>query len=184
MTLTDDILNDAQRRDLATYTATSLDLNDSELLTRAAERMGMEGELAVDPDGVLELELDDVIVILEAVADEDRDSVDHPELLHLAVMLRAPDATARRALIDADLVDEDAVPDSTGTGDAEWVPAWWGSMCTRLPVGAPIPDQLEALNRVMQEAHAVVERGEVTGFFDRMAWLQLDDDEDEDLDEE
>jgi hypothetical protein len=170
------ILNPAQRRDLAQYTSTSVDLNDSELLTRAAERLGMEGELAVDPDGVLELELDDVIVVLETVADEDRDDLQHPDMLYLAVLLRASTSDQQQALRDADLIDEDAeAHDEQG----EWLPAWWGSMCTRLAADAPISTQLEAVNRVMQEAQAVLARRDVAGFFDRMAWLQLEDDVDE-----
>jgi hypothetical protein len=172
--VSDDILNEAQRRELAAYTGTSVDLNDAELLTRAAERLGMEGELAVDPDGVLELELDDVTVVLEAVADEDRDEVEHPDLLHLAVLLRAASDEERTALNDADLVDDDV----TAHGEnGEWLPAWWGSICTRLPVDAPISARMEALARVMHEARAVLERRDLTGFFDRIAWLQHDDDD-------
>jgi hypothetical protein len=171
--LSDEILTDAQRRDLAAYTGTSLDLNDGELLTRAAERMSMEGELAIDPEGVLELELDNVIVVLEAVADEDRAEVEHPDRLYMALLLRAQSDEQRKALRDSDLVDEDAEP----YGEAgDWLPAWWGSMCTRLPADASLSSQLEALTRVMQEAQAVLERKDLAGFFDRMAWLQLDDD--------
>jgi hypothetical protein len=167
------ILNTSQRRDLAQYTSTSVDLNDTELLTRAADRLGMEGELAVDPDGILELELDDVIVVLESVSDEDRNEVLHPDMLHLAVLLRAGSPEQQKALREADLIDEDAEPhDELG----EWVPAWWGSMCTRLPADAPISTQLEAIHRVMQEAQAVLARRDLAGYFDRMAWLQLDDD--------
>jgi hypothetical protein len=175
--VSDDILSGAQRRDLAAYTSTSVDLNDGELLTRAAERMGMEGELAIDPEGVLELEFDGIIVVLESVAEEDRAEVEHPENLYLAVLLRASTDEERNKLLEADLVDEDAEPYGDG---GDWLPAWWGSMCTRLSADASLSDQLEALNRVMHEAQAVRQRGELAGFFDRMAWLQLDDDSAED----
>jgi hypothetical protein len=170
--MTEDILSQAERRELATYTGTSLDMNDSELLSHAADRMGMEGELAIDPEGVLELELDGVLVVLESVAAEDRDEVDHPDRLHLAVLLDAAEEEARARLREADLLDDDAVPVGD---DGRWVPAWWGSMCTRLGDDAPLSTRLEAVNRVMQEAHTVLARGELAGFFDRMAWLQLDD---------
>jgi hypothetical protein len=175
--MSNDILTDGQRRDLASFTSTSLDLNDSELLSRAADRIGMEGELAIDPDGILELELDDVIVVLESVADEDRDEVDHPDMLHMAVLLRAATAERRGSLVESDLVDEDA---SAWDEGGEWVPAWWGSMATRLPQDAPLSTRLEALTRAMQESHGVLERRDLTGFFDRMAWLQMEDEDDAD----
>lgn len=172
-----EILTDAERQDLVQYTGTSRDLSDEELLTRAAEKIGMEGELAVDPEGVLELELDEVAVVLEKVADEDRDEVDHPELLQLTVLLRAESEDQREALMQADLVDDDTTPHGDG---GQWLPAWWGSMCTRLPADAAISARLEAVNRVMHEAQAVMERRELAGFFDRMAWIQHEDEITED----
>ncbi|HSJ23321.1 MAG TPA: hypothetical protein VK929_01470 [Longimicrobiales bacterium] len=170
--MSESILTATERQDLAQYTGTSVDLNDEELLTRAAEKIGMAGELAVDPEGVLELELDEVAVVLEKVADEDRDEVDHPELLHLTVLLRAETEDQREALQQADLVDDDTTPYGD---DGRWLPAWWGSMCTRLPADTSISTRLETVNRVMDEAQGVVERRELAGFFDRMAWLQHDD---------
>jgi hypothetical protein len=175
--MSDEILRDDERRDLAAYTSTSLDMNDEELLTRAADRIGMEGDLAVDPDGILELERDDVVVILEPVAPEDRDEVDHPDMLHMAILLKAPAEEQRRRLVEDDLVDEEAM---AWDEESQWVPAWWGAMCTRLPADSPLSTRLEALNRTMQEAHAVLERRDVTGFFDRMAWLQHEDEQVED----
>jgi hypothetical protein len=175
----DEILNDAQRRDLGAYAgiAAADTLADAELLSRAAERIGMTGELAVDPDGVVELMRDDLLVVLESVADEDRDLVDHPELLHLAVLLRPRSDEERAALEAADLLDprEPSQPDA-----GEWTYAWWGSMATKLPRDTPLSAQMETLNRVLTEAEHVVERRELTGFFDRMAWLQHEDDADDD----
>lgn len=172
------ILNDTQRRDLQAYTrAEPGSLDDAGLLAAAADRMGMTGELAVDADGIIELMRDDALVVLEAVADEDRDLVDHPDLLHLAVLLRVRSADDRAALEKANLLDPD-VPGQQATD--EWAYAWWGSMATRLPRDTPISAQMEALNRVMGEAEQVLHSRDLTGYFDRMAWLQHEDEMDDD----
>jgi hypothetical protein len=185
----DEILNDGQRRDLAAYGSVSNPdaADDSELLSSAAERMGMTGELAVDPDGIIELMRDDILVVLESVSDEDRDLVDHPELLHLAILLRPRSEEGRAELERANLLDprEPAQSDSDGMA-SEWAYAWWGSMATKLARDTPLSTQMETLNRVMNEAELVVEQGELTGFFDRIAWLQHEDemDDDDDFDDD
>jgi hypothetical protein len=178
MTMSEVILNDTQRRDLQAYSdAEPGSMDDAGLLSAAADRMGMTGELAVDAEGILELVRDDVLVVLEAVADEDRDLVDHPDLLHLAVLLRVRTAEDRAALEKANLLDPD-VPGEAAADD--WAYAWWGSMATRLPQDTPISSQMEALNRVMGEAEQVLRNRDLAGFFDRMAWLQHPDDVDDD----
>jgi hypothetical protein len=172
--MTEELLNDEQRRDLAAYAALSdaTGVDDSELLSRAADRMGMTGELAVDPDGLIELMRDDILVVLESVADEDRDLVDHPELLHLAVLLRPRNDQERADLERSNLLD----PREPAQDDAgEWAYAWWGSMATRLPRDTSLSRQMETLNRVMAEAEQVVERKELAGFFNRISWLQHED---------
>jgi hypothetical protein len=175
----DEILSDAQRRDLADYVSATdaATADDSELLSRAAERMGMTGEMAVDPEGIIELMRDDILVVLESVADADRELVDHPDLLHLAILLRPRSADERAELERQNLLD----PREPAQAEAdEWTYAWWGSMATKLPRDTSLSTQMETLNRVMNEAEHVVERGELAGFFDRMAWLQHEDDLDDD----
>jgi hypothetical protein len=175
----DEILSDAQRRDLAAYGSVpdGAAPDDSELLSRAAERVGMTGELAVDPEGIIELMRDDILVVLESVADDDRELVDHPDLLHLAILLRPRSDDERAELEQQNLLD----PREPAQAEAgEWTYAWWGSMATKLPRDTPLSTQMETLNRVMNEAEHVVERRELAGFFDRMAWLQHEDDLDDD----
>lgn len=179
----DRILTPAQRQDLAAATGmTSTDTtSDEELISRFAEQIDMSGELAVDPDGVLELELDDVLVALHSVPDEDRDLADNPDLLHLSVMLRPGSDEELARLEEAELLD--AGEDRHGENE-EWVYAWWGSLCTQLPRDAEISTQLKALHRVMEEAQRVLERGSVGDFFERLDWLRHDEDLDDDDDDD
>ena len=171
----DQILSARQRRETADWLgiAEAGPLSDEELLTRAAEKIGLEGELAIDEEGVLELEQDDLLVILEEVTDEDAELVNHPELLHLSVYLRPASPDDRTDLVEADLLEEEA----EAVGDEGWTYAWWGAMCTRLAKDASLPTRLEALHRAMTEAAALVERRDLPAFFSRMKWLELEDDE-------
>lgn len=178
----DRILTGEQRRDLLAATGIAdADAPDEELLSRYADTIGMVGELAVDPDGVLELELADVLVALQSVPEEDRELADHPDLLHLSIMLR-PDSEEERALLEeAELLDRGE--ERHGEND-EWIYAWWGSLCTQLPRETPISQQLAALQRVMNEAQQVVERGSVGDFFERLDDLRLDDDLEDEIEVE
>jgi hypothetical protein len=171
----DGMLSAAQREELLAYTATAADdaPDDAELLSRAADRIGMTGELAIDQEGVLELQRDNILVVLESVADEDRELVDHPELLHLAILVRPDSPAERKALEKANLLDAPSDPPDVAD---DWTYAWWGSMCTQLPRLTGLSIQLETLNRVMGEAERVMKQRDLTGYFDRMAWLQHEDD--------
>jgi hypothetical protein len=177
------ILTTAQRADLAAANgiADAAGMSDADLLTQFAERIDMSGELAVDPDGVLELESDDVLVALQTVPDEDRELADNPDLLHLSILLR-PESDAERAKLEAaELLD--AGEGRHGEND-EWIHAWWGSLCTVLPRDASITQQLEALNRVMDEAQRVLERGSVGDFFERLEGIRHDDDLEDEIEVE
>jgi hypothetical protein len=179
----DQILTPAQRLDLAAAAGIEHDasVSDADLLTLFAEKIDMSGELAIDPEGVLELGQDDVLVSLGTVPDEDRELADHPDLLHLSIMLRPGSAEEQTRLEEADLLE----PGEDRHGeDNEWVFAWWGSLCTQLPRDTGIAEQLKALHRVMMEAQQVVERGDVGDFFERIEWLRHDDDLDDEIEVE
>jgi hypothetical protein len=179
----DQILTPAQRLDLAAAAGIEHDasVSDADLLTLFAEKIDMSGELAIDPEGVLELGQDDVLVSLGTVPDEDRELADHPDLLHLSIMLRPGSAEEQTRLEEADLLE----PGEDRHGeDNEWVFAWWGSLCTQLPRDTGIAEQLKALHRVMMEAQQVVERGDVGDFFERIQWLRHDDDLDDEIEVE
>jgi hypothetical protein len=175
----DQILTPAQRLDLAAAAGVEHDagMTDADLLTVFAESIDMSGELAIDPDGVLELGQDDVLVSLGSVPDEDRELADHPDLLHLSIMLRPGSAEEQTRLEEADLLEPGE--DRHGEED-EWVFAWWGSLCTKLPRDTGIAEQLKALHRVMNEAQQVVERRDIGDFFERIEWLRQEDDLDDD----
>lgn len=168
------ILSARQRQETAGWLGVpdAEQLSDEELLTRAADRIGLEGELAIDEEGVLELEQDDLLLVLEEVTDEDAELVEHPELLHLSVYLRPRSPDDRTDLVEADLLEEEA----EAIGDEGWTYAWWGAMCTQLPKDASLPTRLEALHRAMGEAAALRERRDLPAFFKRMKWLELEDD--------
>jgi hypothetical protein len=174
----DPILTEAQRRELLAFADTAKPaMDDAELLGAAAEQIGLSGEMAVDTDGVLELERGDVMVVLESVAEEDVALVERPDLLHLGIYLRADSADRRTALEEAGLIDP---PDTDETGsdtpdEAGWALAWWGALCTRLPREAALPLRMQTLHQVMNEAEAVLERGEVGPFFDRLSDVILED---------
>jgi hypothetical protein len=177
------VLTPAQRLDLAVFSGLQddADLSDAELLARFAEHIDMTGELAVDPDGVLELERDDILVALETVPEDDRAFADHPDLLHLSIMLRPASDEELQRLEQAELLD----PGEDRHGEAEdWIFAWWGSLCTNIPRDAAISRQLLALNRVMDDARRVVERGSIGDFFDRLQDLRIDDDLDDEIEVE
>ena len=80
---TEEILTAQQRREVAEFTgaAHADTLDDEALLALAAEQIGMEGELAVDAGGMLELSRGPVLAILEPVDDEDAGLVEYPEQL-------------------------------------------------------------------------------------------------------
>lgn len=169
------ILSARQREEIAEWlgAADTESLSDEALMTRAADRIGLEGELAVDEEGALELEQDDLLVILEEVTAEDAELVEHPELLHLSVYLRPASPDDRTDLVEADLLEEEA----EAVGDEGWTYAWWGAMCTQLPRDASLPTRLEALHRAMGEATALLERRDLPAFFNRMRWLELESDD-------
>lgn len=170
------ILSARQRQEMAEWldSPEAAGLSDEELMTRAAERIGLEGELAIDEEGVLELEQDNLLVILEAVAEEDAELVEHPDLLHLSAYIRPASPEERLDLVEADLLEEEA----ESIGDEGWTYAWWGAMCTQLPRDATLPTQLEALHRAMAQAAALLERRDLPAFFKRMKWLELESEED------
>lgn len=170
-----EILTEQQRRDMAAYIGAGAgeELDDEALLTRAAEKIGLEGELAVDAEGVLELERDNVLVILESVMDEDAELMDHPNHLHLSVYLRPESEQQHAELVEADLLEEDA-EEVAGENEEGWIYAWWGSMCTQLGRETALPQQLEALSRAMDEAEKLMERRDLPEFFKRMKWLELE----------
>lgn len=169
----EDILTAEQRRAIAAFTDVpeTNELNDEELLTRAADKIGLTGELAVDPDGVLELERDDLLAVLEAVPAEDAQLVERPDLLHLAVYVRPESEADRHALEDAELLEAGATEDELEDG---WTYAWWGGMCTKLPRDTDLPTQLTALHRALSEAETVLENRRLGDFFERMQWLDND----------
>lgn len=164
------ILTSAQRAELTAYLglADEAELDDGALLERAADRIGLTGELAVDPEGVLELERDQLLVVLESVAEEDAGLVEHPDRLHLSVYVR-PDSEEERADLEAaDLIEAEADDALEG-----WTYAWWGAMCTQLPREAKLPEQLEALHLVMNEAETVLEGRDIAAFFRNLKGLEL-----------
>lgn len=169
----EEILSPKQRRDVAAFVDLSLDFQptDEDLLTRAAEKIGLTGELAVDPDGILELEREPLLAVLEAVPPEDAELVERPDLLHLALYLRPDSDEHRRELEEAELLEAGDVDDELEDG---WTYAWWGGICTRLPRDTDLPTQLTALHRVLEEAEVVMERGSLGDFFERIQWLDND----------
>lgn len=167
----DAILTAAQRAELAQFAGVQAGDDDAALLGAVAERIGLTGEMAIDPDGIVELERDDVLVILEAVPDEDRHETDQPDLLHLGVYLKVATAEQRQALEDDDLLEVAAEDER----DEEWALAWWGAFPTTLERNAPVSAQMRALHAVMNEAHAVLTRRDVGDFHTRLAWLMHDD---------
>lgn len=169
----DDILTPEQRRDVAAFADVppTNELNDEELLSRAAEKIGLTGELAVDPEGILELEREQLLAVLEAVPPEDAHLVERPDLLHLALYVRPGSDQERQELERAELLEAGATEDELEDG---WTFAWWGGMCTRLPREADLPTQLDALHRALTEAEAVLERRSLDDFFERMQWLDND----------
>ncbi|CAN5641991.1 hypothetical protein BH23GEM9_BH23GEM9_06830 [soil metagenome] len=176
------ILTPAQRHDLAAFAETgpAEDMEDADLLSLAAGKIGMTGELAVDPDGVLELQRDNLLVALEMVPEEERDDFEHADLLHLSIMLSPASEEERAELERSELLE----PGEARHGEnGEWINAWWGSMSTNLHRTTGIARQMEALERVMTQAEAVVERGSIDGFFEALVWLRAEDDEDDDDDD-
>jgi len=169
----EEILSPEQRRDVAAFADVPErnELNDEELLARAAEKIGLTGELAVDPDGILELERDDMLAVLEAVPPEDAHLVERPDLLHLAVYVRPASDEERLELEQAELLDAGSPEDELEDG---WIYTWWGGMCTSLPRETDLPTQLTALERALVEAEAVMERRSLGNFFERMQWLDND----------
>jgi hypothetical protein len=169
----EEILSPQQRRDVAAFVDLPLDSRstDEQLLTQAADKIGLTGEHAVDPDGILELEREPLLVVLEAVPPEDAGLVERPDLLHLALYLRPESEEQRRQLEEAELLEAGDSDDELEDG---WTYAWWGGMCTRLPRDTDLPTQLTALHRALEEAEAVLERGSLGDFFERMQWLDND----------
>jgi hypothetical protein len=184
-----DILTPSQRRELAAYAGIDgTGLDDAGLLERVASRIGLTGELAIDPEGIVELERGDVLVALESVPEEDAHLVHRPDLLYVSVALRTRSTGERDELVKAGLLDppDPDAPEESLTlraddapADEDWNFAWWGAFRTVLPTDAGVATQMEALHRVMEEASAVLERGEVGPFFERTAWLRDEDDEPE-----
>ena len=170
----DEGLTTSQRNALREYAgvANARDLDDTALLEAVAEKIGMTGEMGIDPDGIVELQRGDVLVTLAAVAAEDRELVDHPEQLQLAVFVRPSSAEERASLQESQLIE----PPDESEDDAEWAFAAWGAMCTRLPRDADLARQMEMLEQVMTEAEAVLEDGNVDRFHERVAPLWHDAD--------
>jgi len=171
----DAILTPAQRAELAAFAGVGETDDDAALLSAVADRIGLTGEMAIDPDGIVELERDDVLVVLEAVADEDRGETDEPDALHLGVYLHVQSEAEREALEDDDLLEVA----EEGDPQDEWALAWWGAFPTTLARDAPLSAQMRALHAVMNEAHAVLERRDVGEFHTRLGWLMQDDADDE-----
>ncbi|HSJ13114.1 MAG TPA: hypothetical protein VK939_01790 [Longimicrobiales bacterium] len=169
-----DILNAEQRRDVVAFTgaADADTLDDEALITLAAEQIGMEGELAVDAGGMVELSRDNLLVILESVEDDDAQYVEHPDQLHLAVYLRPESDADRQRLEDADLIEKSDEPDALEADG--WTYAWWGAMCTRLSKETDLPTQMETLHRVLGEAEAAVAAASPDRFFEATKWLEHD----------
>jgi hypothetical protein len=168
----EEILTAQQRRDVAAYTGTADPdaLDDEELLTIAADRIGMEGELAVDAGGMVELSRDNLLVILESVEAEDAHYVEHPDRLHLAVYVRPESDGERRELEDANLLE---AAQEQGAVEADgWTYAWWGAMCTNLPKDADLPTQMETLQRVITEAEAALAEQSPDRFVEGTRWLE------------
>ena len=164
------ILTPEQRTSVARFAQ----LGDEDLLAEAADRIGLTGELAIDQDGIIELERDDVLVVLEQVGDEDRELVEHPDHLYLSVYVRPESDEQRAKLEEADLLEP--VPEGEELEEG-WRYAWWGGMPTQLKRDAELPAQLEALNRVMEEAHAVLEGRDIALFFRNMKWIEMPSEE-------
>jgi hypothetical protein len=173
------LLTPSQRRELIAFAAPAADaaMDDAELIGAAAERIGMTGDMAIDDAGVLELERDGVLVVLEAVPDEDAELVEHPGMLHLGVYVQAGEPARRAELEEAGIIDPpEPGEEADGTPEEDgWAFAWWGANTTRLPREAPLPVQMQAMHDVMTEAVAVLERGSVGPFFDRLGDLLLDE---------
>ena len=170
--MTDDaILTAAQRAELAAFADVQPGDDDGALLSAVADRIGLTGEMAIDPDGIVELERDGVLVILEAVAEEDRADTELPDALHLGVYLEVKSPAEREAFMNDDLLDGADDDD----GGEEWALAWWGAFPTSLQRNAPLSEQMRALHAVMNEAHAVLEKRDAGDFHSRLAWLIHDD---------
>lgn len=169
----EEILTPAQRRDVAAFAEVAEPdaLGDEELLALAAEKIGLTGELAVDPEGVVELERDGLLAVLEAVPADDAHLVERPDLLHLAVYVQPESDARRRELEEAELLEAGSEEEDLEDG---WTYAWWGGMCTRLPRDTDLPAQMTALHRALTEAETVLERRSLDGFFERMEWLDND----------
>jgi hypothetical protein len=171
----DEVLTTSQRTALVEYAGVvnAAAMDDTALLEAVAEKIGMTGEMSIDPDGIAELQRGDVLITLAAVADEDRELVDHPEQLQLAVFVRPGSAEERRALEQSELIEPEANDEEQ---DAEWAFASWGAMCTRLPRDADLARQMEMLEQVMTEAEAVLEDGNLDRFHERVAplWHEAD----------
>ena len=151
------ILTTSQRDALVSYVriANAAELDDEALLEAVAEKIGMTGEMSLDPDGIVELMRGDILVALHAVSDDDLETVDHPEQLQLAVFLRPTSAADRAELEQSQLIE----PYEDADADEDWAIAGWGAICTRLPRDANLAQQMEVLEQVMTEAEAVVEGG-------------------------
>lgn len=170
----EEILTAEQRRDVAAFTDTAdADaLDDEALLSIAAEQIGMEGELAVDAGGMVELSRENILVILESVESEDAQYVEYPDQLHLAVYLRPASDEDRQRLEDADLLEPASAQDAI---EAEgWSYAWWGAMCTNLPKSSDLPTQMQALERALTEAEAAVEARTPDRFLEGTKWLEFE----------
>jgi hypothetical protein len=177
--MSESILTAPQRAELIAFTGDNAgsELDDADLIGAAAERIGLTGDMAIDEAGALELERDGILVVLDAIDDEDAEYVDHPDRLHVGVYLRAETPERRAELEDAGLVDPPE-PDmeTDGTPEADgWAFAWWGAHATTLERTAPLPRQMQVLNDVMNEAEAVLERGAVGPYFDRLKDVILED---------
>ena len=171
----DEVLTAAQRNALAAYVGVpnAREMDETALLEAVAEKIGMTGEMSIDPEGIVELQRGDVLITLAAVADEDRELVDHPEQLQLAVFVRPGSEEERAALELSELIEP---PDEADEEPAEWAFARWGAICTRLPRDADLARQMEVLEQVMTEAEAVLEDGNVDRFHERIAavWHEAD----------
>lgn len=168
----EEILTAQQRRDVAAFTGTAdpADLDDEALLTLAADRIGMEGELAIDAEGMVELSRGNVLVILESVEAEDAQYVEYPDRLHLAVYVQPESDAERRELEDANLLEPE---DDADALEAEgWRYAWWGALCTNLPRDADLPTQMQTLQRVLAEAEAALAEQSPDRFLEGTRWLE------------
>lgn len=183
--MSEDILSPAQRAELRAFTAAANSAStngqgngddDAALLGAAAERIGMTGELAVDPEGGLELERDGILVALDTVAEEDTAEVEHPELLHVAVYVRPDSGERRVALQQAELLDGD---DDLEQLEGGWLYTWWGGGCTTLPRTLALPDQMQALERIMTAAEDAIEAMDVNVYDEAVGELYMGDEDGE-----